>query len=67
MSHTNVTCEYVIHTNLCCLQSYTDIGLATGMPPGAVDDLKWFLATCAESRIKVLLSLWSHDMLGVRR
>lgn len=33
----------------------------------AVNDLKIILKTCHERGIKVLLSLWSHDILAVRR
>lgn len=33
----------------------------------AVEDLKWFLRLAHRHGLKVLLVLWSHDMLAVRR
>ncbi|KXZ46825.1 hypothetical protein GPECTOR_40g559 [Gonium pectorale] len=33
----------------------------------AVEDLKWLLRTCHGRGVKVLLVLWSHDLLAVRR
>ncbi|KAG2440073.1 hypothetical protein HXX76_004187 [Chlamydomonas incerta] len=33
----------------------------------SVADLKWLLRLCHRSAVKVLLVLWSHDMLAVRR
>lgn len=42
-------------------------GRATGMGVDAVADLKWLLRLCHSEGIKVMLSLWSHDILAVRR
>ncbi len=42
-------------------------GLVTGLDPAVVQDLKWFLAECNSNGIKVLLSLWSHDILAMKR
>jgi hypothetical protein len=45
----------------------TSPGVATGMDPAALADLKWMLAECHKNNISVLLSLWSHDVLAVRK
>ena len=38
-----------------------------GMSRAAINDLKWFLEQSHKTHIKVLLCLWSHDLLAVRR
>eukprot|EP00798_Chlamydomonas_sp_ICE-L_P015634 gene15633-21741_t len=42
-------------------------GLVTGLELEAVEDLKWLLAYCWSQSIKVLLTLWSHDLMAVRK
>jgi hypothetical protein len=42
--------------------------VVTGLPAGFVDDLKWLLRTAYDKHgILVCVSLWSHDILAVRR
>lgn len=42
--------------------------VATGLPPGFLQDLKWVLRTAYETHgLLVSVSLWSHDILAVRR
>jgi hypothetical protein len=38
-----------------------------GCGSDAVVDLKWLLRQCESRGVRVLLSLWSHDLLAVRR
>ena len=45
----------------------THPGLVDGVGQEALDDLKWLLALCDELNMKVLLTLWSHDLLAVRK
>jgi len=42
-------------------------GLAAGVSPETLRDLKWFLQRAHDNRLEVILSLWSHDILAVRR
>ena len=42
-------------------------GLAAGGSPETLRDLKWFLQRARDNRLEVILSLWSHDILAVRR
>jgi hypothetical protein len=42
-------------------------GLATALEPEALEDLKWFLGESYASGLRVILSLWSHDILAVRK
>ena len=41
--------------------------VVAGCGSEAVEDLKWLLRLCARRGVRVLLSLWSHDVLAVRR
>ena len=45
----------------------TSSGAVCGCGAGAVADLKWLLRLCHRSGVRVLLVLWSHDILAVRR
>ena len=42
-------------------------GLASGVSPETLRDLKWFLQRARDYKLEVILSLWSHDILAVRR
>jgi hypothetical protein len=40
----------------------------SGLPAGLLDDLKWLLRTAYDTHgLAVCVSLWSHDILAVRR
>ncbi|GLC37390.1 hypothetical protein PLESTM_000578500 [Pleodorina starrii] len=41
--------------------------VVVGCGGAAVEDLKWLLRQCHRRGVKVLLTLWSHDVLAVRR
>ncbi|EFJ52890.1 hypothetical protein VOLCADRAFT_115818 [Volvox carteri f. nagariensis] len=41
--------------------------VVVGCGDAAVEDLLWLLRQCHRRRVKVLLTLWSHDILAVRR
>lgn len=42
--------------------------MVTGLPASFLDDLKWLLRTAYDKYgILVCVSLWSHDILAVRR
>jgi hypothetical protein len=42
--------------------------VVTGLPAGFIDDLKWLLRNAYDKHgILVCVSLWSHDILAVRR
>ena len=45
----------------------TSPGVGVGLDPSVLADLKWTLAECHKNSISVLLSLWSHDVLAVRK
>ena len=42
-------------------------GLTAGISPETLRDLKWFLQRARDNKLEVILSLWSHDILAVRR
>jgi hypothetical protein len=50
------------------LQASTGRSLVTGLPLGFMADLQWLLATAYDKHgLLVTVSLWSHDILAVRR
>ncbi len=44
------------------------LALVTGLPEGTIDDLKWIVQTAYQDYgLLINITLWSHDILGVRR
>lgn len=54
--------------SLLCQGNRTTLPVVSSLPAGLVDDLKWLLRTAYDKHgLAVCVSLWSHDILSVRR
>lgn len=52
----------------CYFAQATGRTVVTGVSPALIEDLKWLLRTAyVQHRLLLCISLWSHDILSVRR
>jgi hypothetical protein len=61
------TVRFWLHVDGSQSPEFDGAGLTSGISPDTVADLKWALQKARDAGLEIILSLWSHDILAVRR